>query len=33
MRASVERHGDTNIAIIPEGPYVVPLYDENAGRG
>lgn len=32
VRASVERHGDTNIAIIPEGPYVVPLYDDGTER-
>jgi len=26
LKASVEKHGDTNIAVIPEGPYVVPLF-------
>lgn len=29
LRASVERHGDANIAVIPEGPYLVPLFDET----
>ena len=26
VMASVEAHGDGNIAIIPEGPYVIPLF-------
>ena len=26
IRASVARSGDTRIAVIPEGPYVVPQY-------
>jgi lactate racemase len=26
IAASVARHGDRAIAIIPEGPYVVPYY-------
>ncbi|MFC1868123.1 hypothetical protein ACFL0H_08335, partial [Thermodesulfobacteriota bacterium] len=26
IRASVEAHGDREIAIVPEGPYVVPLF-------
>jgi hypothetical protein len=26
IRASVQRSGDTHIAVIPEGPYVVPEY-------
>jgi hypothetical protein len=26
IRASIERSGDRHIAVIPEGPYVVPTY-------
>ena len=26
---SVERHGDTAVAIIPEGPYVIPVFDRR----
>lgn len=26
VAASVRRHGDTEIALVPEGPYVIPLY-------
>lgn len=26
IRVSVERSGDRHIAVIPEGPYVVPTY-------
>jgi len=29
VRASIERHGDPAIAVIPEGPYVVPVYGGN----
>ncbi len=28
VRRSVEKHGDRHIAVVPEGPYVVPLADE-----
>jgi nickel-dependent lactate racemase len=27
---SIERSGDGNVAVIPEGPYVVPFYAEQA---
>jgi len=27
VMASVEAHGDSDIAIVPEGPYVIPLFD------
>lgn len=30
IRASVERSGDPHIAVIPEGPYVVPAYRPGA---
>ena len=26
LKQSIERHGDTAVAVIPEGPYVVPRY-------
>jgi nickel-dependent lactate racemase len=26
VAASVRDHGDTEIAVVPEGPYVIPLY-------
>jgi len=26
VAASVRTHGDTQIAVVPEGPYVIPLY-------
>jgi len=26
VAASVRAHGDTEIAVVPEGPYVIPLY-------
>ena len=26
IAAAIARHGDPDIAIIPEGPYVVPIY-------
>ena len=29
LRRSIERHGDPRIAVVPEGPYVVPLYSET----
>ena len=29
LRASMARHGCRDIAVIPEGPYVVPLYSED----
>jgi lactate racemase len=31
VRRSIEKTGDRRIAVVPEGPYVVPLYDKNAG--
>jgi hypothetical protein len=27
VKASVKAHGDSEIAVIPEGPYVIPLYE------
>lgn len=30
IAASIARHGDPSIAIIPEGPYVVPMYEPVA---
>jgi len=27
--ASLEAHGDREIAVIPEGPYVTPIYTGN----
>lgn len=30
VRASVARHGDTAVAFIPEGPYVIPVFDARA---
>ena len=27
--ASVRAHGDTEIAVVPEGPYVIPLCKRN----
>ncbi|MDP2639330.1 MAG: hypothetical protein Q8Q16_01490, partial [Betaproteobacteria bacterium] len=30
IRASVRRSGDAHIAVIPEGPYVVPEYRPGA---
>jgi hypothetical protein len=27
---SIKRHGDRRLAIIPEGPYVIPVYKEVA---
>lgn len=30
VRASIERHGDPAVAVIPEGPYVVPVYGGDA---
>ncbi len=29
VAASVEAHGDYQIAVVPEGPYVIPLFDGN----
>ena len=29
VAASVEAHGDAEIAVIPEGPYVTPIYTGN----
>jgi len=26
IRKSVERHRETQVAVIPEGPYVIPLF-------
>ena len=30
VRASVARHGDPAVAFIPEGPYVIPVFDARA---
>ncbi|MBL26334.1 MAG: hypothetical protein CMM50_02115 [Rhodospirillaceae bacterium] len=30
IRAAVARHGDKSVAVIPEGPYVVPSYTPDA---
>jgi hypothetical protein len=30
IHRSVEQSGDTRVAVIPEGPYVVPLYRPGA---
>jgi nickel-dependent lactate racemase len=33
VAASVRAHGDTEIAVVPEGPYVIPLYGgDNLGE-
>jgi len=32
IRKSVERSADSAVAIIPEGPYVIPLFHED-GKG
>jgi nickel-dependent lactate racemase len=29
IAASVEAHGEKEIAVVPEGPYVIPLFDRN----
>ena len=29
IAASVEAHGEKEIAVVPEGPYVIPLFDGN----
>ena len=29
IMASVAAHDDREIAVVPEGPYVIPLYDGN----
>jgi hypothetical protein len=29
VAASVEAHGAKEIAVVPEGPYVIPLFDRN----
>jgi nickel-dependent lactate racemase len=29
VAASVEGHGDPDIAVVPEGPYVIPLYSAS----
>jgi hypothetical protein len=26
VRQSVQEHGDTAVAVIPEGPYVIPVF-------
>jgi nickel-dependent lactate racemase len=26
VAASIRAHGDAEIAVVPEGPYVIPLY-------
>jgi len=26
VEESVKRHNDTRVAVIPEGPYVIPVY-------
>lgn len=28
VAASLEAHGDPDVAVVPEGPYVIPLYDD-----
>lgn len=30
IRASIAAHGDPAVAIIPEGPYIVPVFCEHA---
>ncbi len=30
IAASVTRHGDAQVAVIPEGPYVIPVYAQHA---
>ena len=30
IRRSIENHGDNAVAVIPEGPYVVPFYAPEA---
>jgi hypothetical protein len=30
VRASIARSGDRGVAVIPEGPYVVPVYEAGA---
>ncbi|MCB1972443.1 MAG: hypothetical protein KDG54_18755, partial [Geminicoccaceae bacterium] len=32
LAASLKRHGVTEIAVIPEGPYVVPVADRGPDR-
>jgi nickel-dependent lactate racemase len=29
ISASVAAHGEKKIAVVPEGPYVIPLFDGN----
>jgi lactate racemase len=31
VRQSIEEHGDAAIAVIPEGPYVIPVYELSEG--
>lgn len=31
LRKSIEKNGDPRIAVVPEGPYVVPLYRPDTG--
>ena len=33
VRASVERSGDTAVAVIPEGPYIVPVFKPATSSG
>ena len=30
IASSIERHGDPNIAVIPEGPYLIPFFEATA---
>ena len=30
IKASVEKLGDKEVAVVPEGPYVIPLFNQNA---
>jgi hypothetical protein len=32
VAASVQKQGDRDIAVVPEGPYVIPLFRENPSR-
>ena len=29
IATSLERHADPHVAIVPEGPYVIPVYQES----
>jgi hypothetical protein len=30
VRASIEQSGDNRVAVVPEGPYIVPVYKPAA---